>query len=87
MKYINANIVLPDFLVEELQNYVQGEYIYIPIKKGQHRQWGELSGYRKEIARRNQEIIDKYGKGTSIETLSDSYCLSIYAIKKIIYKK
>ena len=87
MKYLNANIVLPDFLVEELQNYVQGEYIYIPIKKGQHKQWGELSGCRKEIASRNQEIMDKYVKGTSIEKLSDSYYLSIYAIKKIIYKK
>ncbi|MBP2643582.1 MAG: hypothetical protein H6Q67_1469 [Firmicutes bacterium] len=87
MKYVNANIVLPDFLVEELQNYVQGEYIYIPIKKDQHRQWGELSGYRKEIESRNQEIVDAYSKGTSIGKLSDRYYLSNYAIKKIIYKK
>jgi len=87
MKYLNANIALPDFLVEELQNYVQGEYLYIPIKKGQHRKWGELSGCRKEIESRNQEIIDKYSNGTSIEELSDTYYLSIYAIRKIIYKK
>lgn len=30
MKYVNAHTVLPERLVEELQNYVQAGYIYIP---------------------------------------------------------
>ena len=30
MKYINANAILPDSLVEELQKYVQAAYIYVP---------------------------------------------------------
>ena len=30
MKYINANSLLPDKLVKELQRYIQGGYIYIP---------------------------------------------------------
>ncbi|MBS4981875.1 MAG: hypothetical protein KHZ72_11145 [Lachnospiraceae bacterium] len=29
MKYKNAQVVLPDALVKELQKYVQGEYIYV----------------------------------------------------------
>lgn len=87
MKYVNANIVLPDVLIAELQKYVQGEYLYIPIKKAEHKKWGELSGYRVVIASRNQEIIDKYHDGVTVEELSDIYCLSDYAIKKIIYKK
>lgn len=29
MKYINATILLPDELVKELQEYIQGGYIYI----------------------------------------------------------
>ncbi|MDE7250933.1 MAG: hypothetical protein K2N82_13865, partial [Lachnospiraceae bacterium] len=29
MKYVNAKILLPDILVEELQRYIQGGYIYI----------------------------------------------------------
>ena len=29
MKYKNAQAILPDALVKELQSYVQGEYIYI----------------------------------------------------------
>lgn len=32
MNYKNANLILPDRLVQEIQQYVQGEYIYIPIK-------------------------------------------------------
>ena len=30
MKYINAKELLPRELVEELQRYIQGGYLYIP---------------------------------------------------------
>ena len=33
MKYFNAKLILPDALVKELQNYVQGGYIYVPIEQ------------------------------------------------------
>ena len=87
MKYINANAILPDVLVEELQKYVQAGYIYIPAKDEQHKAWGELSGYREELKRRNQIIVSEYRQGTSVEELADRYYLSIYAIRKIIYQK
>ena len=87
MKYINANAILPDVLVEELQKYVQAGYIYIPAKDEQRKSWGELSGYRKELKRRNQRIVSEYRQGTSVEERADRYNLSIYAIRKIIYKK
>lgn len=87
MKYVNAKVVLPDFLVAELQKYVQGEYLYIPIKKAHQKKWGELSGYRREIAARNQEIIANYREGITIEELANRYYLSDHAIKKIIYAK
>ena len=77
--------ILPDALVKELQEYLQGGYLYIPAKKGQHRSWGELSGARKEIDARNKEIIQKYDNGISIENLAEEYSLSVYAIRKIIY--
>ena len=54
MKYLNATSVLPDTLVKELQNYVQGGYIYIPIEQEQQKRWGEASGYRQELEQRNQ---------------------------------
>ena len=87
MKYINANAILPDVLVEELQIYVQAGYIYIPAKDEQRKSWGEMSGYRKELKRRNQRIVSEYRQGTSVEELADRYYLSIYAIRKIIYQK
>ena len=87
MKYINANAILPDMLVEELQKYVQAGYIYVPAKDEQHKSWGELSGYRKELNKRNESIIDKYRKGVSMEELAEEYYLSVYAIRKIIYQK
>lgn len=87
MKYINAKAILPDMLVEELQKYVQAAYLYIPAKEEQHRSWGELSGYREELSRRNRVIIAKYQNGASLEGLADEYCLSVSAIRKIIYQK
>lgn len=87
MRYINANEILPKELVEKLQDFIQGEYIYIPAIKDQHKNWGELSGFRKEIDRRNSEIIQAYTSGNSIQELAESYCLSVYAIRKIIYNK
>lgn len=85
MRYFNANDVLPKELVEKLQDFVQGEYVYIPAIKEQHKNWGELSGYREEIDRRNSEIILAYTSGTTIQELAETYCLSVYAIRKIIY--
>ena len=87
MKYFNAQAVLPDVLVQELQNYVQGGYIYVPVEQEQQKRWGEVSGYRQELEQRNQQIRDEYQSGISMECLSEKYCLSFYAVRKIIYQK
>ena len=86
MKYIKANSILPISLIEELQNYIQGGYIYIPSRNENKKGWGELSGYKREIERRNKKIRMDYKHGKSLEELSKSYFLSIHSIKKIIYK-
>jgi len=87
MNYINATEILPDYLVKELQEYVQGEYLYIPVKEGKHRAWGELSGCKAAIITRNKEIIQHYQSGVIIEELSKTYFLSTHAIRKIVYQK
>lgn len=87
MKYTNAHILLPDTLVKELQKYIQGGYIYVPVAKEYQKQWGEVSGYRQELEQRNQIIKAEYKNGFPIEYLAEKYCLSIYAIRKIIYQK
>lgn len=87
MKYLNAKTILPDALVKELQNYIQGGYLYIPVKQEQQKRWGEVSGYRQELKQRNQQIKEEYQNGISMECLSEKYCLSVYAVRKIIYQK
>lgn len=85
MKYINAKTILPDELIRELQQYIQGEYLYIPALCEQRKQWGEKTGYRNELKQRNSEIRNKYQAGSSMEVLAMQYSLSLSAIRKIIY--
>lgn len=87
MKYINAAKLLPAALVRELQKYVQGGYIYVPADPAQPKRWGERSGYRQELQQRNRQIRADYRAGASIEALADAYCLSVHAIRKILYQK
>ena len=60
MIYKNAQLMLLDASVKELQSYVQGDYIYVPVE---------------------------YQSGISINCLAEKYCLSLYAVRKIIYQK
>ena len=85
MKYIKADLILPTALIEELQRYIQGGYIYIPSKGENKKGWGELSGYKHEIDERNRKIQMEYAKGKSIEDLAEQYFLSVHSIRKIIY--
>ena len=87
MKYLNAKTILPDALVKELQNYIQGGYLYIPVKQEQQKRWGEVSGYRQELTLRNRQIKKDYQNGVSIDSIGEKYSLSCYAVRKIIYQK
>lgn len=87
MKYIKAEMILPDNLLREIQNYVQGEYIYIPSELQKRKRWGEKSGSRNYIENRNDEIRNKYRNGHKIEILSEQFFLSVESIKKIVYTK
>lgn len=87
MKYIKADSVLPIALVEELQSYIQGGYIYVPSRKDSKKKWGELSGCRYEIEQRNRKIRKDYHQGKSVDELADIYYLSVHSIRKIIYEK
>ena len=49
MSYVKAVDVLPDEILELIQNYVDGEYIYIPRKEDNKKSWVENTDYRKEI--------------------------------------
>jgi Mor family transcriptional regulator len=87
MKYVNANNILPEKLIMEIQKYVQGETIYIPKLESAYRKWGSLSGGRKQLDKRNAAIRRSFVHGSTIEDLADEYFLSIETIKKIVYTK
>lgn len=84
MKYKNAKAVLPDRLLKELQQYVQGEMIYVPGNREIRTGWGESNGTREKYSSRNKEIILLYRSGVSKEAIADQYHLSECSIKKII---
>ena len=84
MKYKNAQTILPDRLLRELQQYVSGETIYIPsvqAKKG----WGSVSGSRLYYQERNQRIRAQFQSGKTIDDLADAFNLSPESIRKIVY--
>ncbi len=84
MKYIKAQDVLPDELIKIIQKYTDGDYIYIPRKDGEKKTWGEKSGTKVLLMKRNQEIYNKYRNGKSTEELSMEYYLSEQSIRRII---
>lgn len=85
MQYKNGREVLPERLLKEIQQYIQGELLYIP-KNQQRAGWGEVNGTRSQIVQRNQEIYQFYLNGYSMEELEEQYNLSVDSIRKIIYK-
>lgn len=87
MKIVKATTVLPEELLKEIQKYVQGETIYIPKPRSSYKKWGESSGGRKLIDKRNRQIRAMFNAGMNIEQLSELHHLSIETIKKIVYVK
>ena len=85
MKYVNAQDVLPDKLIEELQRHFQSGYIYVPAREPARKSWGELSGYRRELAIRNARIIAEHHAGATQEELAQRYHLSVHTVRKILY--
>lgn len=86
MKYENAKDILPEKLLEEVQKYAEGKVIYIPrTEKGKG--WGEASGYRDKLNKRNAMICSRYSAGKSIMEIAEEFFLSPETIKKLVYGK
>lgn len=87
MGYINAADVLPAELISRIQEYVDGQILYIPRKPEEHTGWGVASGIRGELVKRDAMIFDDYRAGKNIAQLADVYCLSVKSIQRIIHKE
>lgn len=84
MKYEKAQNILPKDIIELIQEYMDGGYLYIPRKLENKKSWGEISGSKYELRKRNLEIFKKYNEGVSIQELMEHYYLSKDSIKRII---
>lgn len=80
MSYINANDILPMELINEIQKYVQGVNLYIPMipkKKSD-------SSYKYELYERNKEIYELFQSGKKVSELAKMYYLSDKSIYRIL---
>jgi hypothetical protein len=84
MDYIKAQTVLPEDLIELIQQYVDGGFIYIPRKDGQRMAWGEKAGTKDCLKQRDNEIYVKYTNGAKVKDLMGKYHLSEPSIRRII---
>ena len=73
---------LPNELIEKIQEYVDGETVYIP-KRSDRRSSGK---FQSPLQDRNAEIYEKYMGGTSVRELSEEYYISTQGIYKILAK-
>ena len=86
MNYKKGPDVLPDRLLKEIQEYIDGSLVYIP-KKSSKAGWGYLSGARQLIDQRNKKIISLFEHGETIIELAETFHLGDDTIKKIVYGK
>ena len=86
MSYINAEKVLPEWLIEEIRSYAGEGLIYIPPVNSSRRKWGSRSGARQMLEARNNEIRMKKSEGVTVSQLAKEYHLCEDTIKRIIYR-
>lgn len=84
MSYRRAEQILPMEMIELIQNYVDGECIYIPRKESTRRSWGEGTKIRQELNSRNYNIFKDYKKGFKTMELAEKYYLSEKSIQRIV---
>lgn len=85
MKYQTVEDVLPENLILEIQKYIDGEFLYIPVRS--KKSWGSKSGIKTQLKERNIMMKKDFANGTSIEELAEKYFLSESTIKNIVYRK
>ncbi|CEN88369.1 homeodomain-like protein [[Clostridium] sordellii] len=84
MKYEKAQNILPQYIVNLIQEYLDGGYLYIPRKNENKKSWGEISGAKSNLRKRNKKIFIDYEKGMKIKDIAKKYYLSESSITKII---
>lgn len=84
MGYYKATDILPPEILEIIQDYIDGEYIYIPRKPENRKSWGQKTETKSIFSERNLQIYRDYLKGMSLTQLADKYYLVEKSIQRII---
>lgn len=84
MNYKKATHVLPQELLSKVQEYIDGEFIYIPRLSERKKSWGATTSIRQELLDRNNLIYADYLTGISMESLAEKYFLSLKSIQRIV---
>ena len=73
--------------MELIQNYIDGEYVYIPRKQENKRTWGQGTGAREERKLRDLSIYEDYVSGICVKHLAERYYLSEKSIQRILLQE
>ena len=84
MGYRKAEEILPIEIIELIQQYVDGESIYIPRKPSHRQAWGTGTQIKQELLRRDKQIYDEHLAGSSTAELACKYYLSEKSIQRIL---
>lgn len=87
MSYKKASGVLPARLIELIQQYVDGELIYIPKKECNKIKWGTNTDTRSQLKERNKSIYFDYSCGATAQSLAEKYFLSEKSIQRILLQE
>lgn len=86
MNYIRAVDVLPQELIEQLQQYVDGAMLYIPKKEDEKGRGGQTAA-KAALAKRNARIYTEFIEGSSAQSLAEKYFLAKKSIERIIRRE
>ena len=87
MRYIRAQDVLPADLLNQLQQYVDGAYLYIPRREENRLAWGQRTNSKSETAGRNREIYRRALAGETAAQLAEVYFFTEKTIRRILLEE
>lgn len=84
VSYTNCDRILPRELLDAIQQYADGVYLYIPRKAERKRAWGEGTDSRRERLARNRELYEKHLGGAPCTNWRKNITSSAKTIYKIL---
>ena len=88
MSYPKIYEVLPKDIILQIQDYIEGEVIYIPKRSENKKSWGDCTDTKEILSLRNKKIYYDYCDGISVQQLAQKYFWAEKSIQRIIrYEK